>query len=148
MYIHYYFTPGICLCTCITYHCCELTSIWCPSLFWVGLRESMWELWRSAGLSPESHAAEVADLLHGSPANSFWSAKNKKREITPAECNSARYCSSDLLHLRSEQVDTPPVRLSVCPSLCSVCQRSRQSVVCHSRRKVAETTRKKSRFKS
>lgn len=112
------------------------------------LGRSMWELWRSAGLSPESHAAEVADLLHGSPANSFWSAKNKKREITPAECNSARYCSSDPLHLRSEQVDTPPVRLSVCPSLCSVCQRSRQSVVCHSRRKVADTTRKKSRFKS
>lgn len=119
MYIHYYFTRGICLCTCITYHCRELTSIWCPSLFWVGPRESMWEPWRSAGLSPESHAAEVADLLHGSPANSFWSAKNKKREITQAEYNSARYCSSDPLHLKwtGWHTSRPSVHLSI-PPLC------------------------------
>lgn len=94
MYIHYYFMCGICLCTCTTYHCCELSSISCPSLFWVGPRESMWELWRSAGLSPESHATEFADLLHRTPSNSFWSAKNKKKderaEITQAEYNSAR----------------------------------------------------------
>lgn len=97
MYIHYYFMHGICICTCITSRCCELTSISCPSL-WA----------RSQGVfvgavvcrvqSPECGAAEGADLLHGSPGDRRANNKRKKRACRGhASRGQFRTCCSSVL---------------------------------------------------